>query len=183
MLLAGVASQCSRLQEIQPSPAAAGACAHCADGSRHCQDRGSGSGRGPHFDRCNLQGCRRSPLSCCGCNLKRSCNVFMALTSSFKLLTRSTSRMCSLLTHWGNLNRNPESKSKSDVPGDGAEVDEEGPTSEQLSDIVAAASSVLAARGGKVSQGHESGNRESKGKNGNTRVSLVAGCHPGTSTA
>jgi hypothetical protein len=35
-------------------------------------------------------------------------------------------------------------------------VDEEGPTSEQLSDIVAAASSVLAARGGKVSQGHES---------------------------
>lgn len=45
---------------------------------------------------------------------------------------------------------------ESDVPGDGAEVDEEGPTSEQLSDIVAAASSVLAAGGGKVSQGHGS---------------------------
>ena len=60
------------------------------------------------------------------------------------------------MNHWPSGSIDGSLKLNCDVAGDGAEVDEEGPTSEQLSDNVAAASSVLAARGGKVSPGQES---------------------------
>jgi hypothetical protein len=101
----------------------------------------------------------------CGiCKLKRSCNVHAC-----KQHVRAADVFCqpsmhSVHTEHQVWNKGLESiatwteilKWKRDVSGDGAEVDEEGPTSEQLSDIVAAASSVLAARGGKVGPGPES---------------------------